>query len=162
MVPAATQQTPPPHNAHTVVPASTNLLAARLQAKGLQLVESRQAADLFRDPRREQGMVIFVDARDDQHYQEGHIPGAYQFNHYRAENYLPTVLPVCQSAEQIVVYCTGGDCEDSEFAAIFLRDAGIPKEKLFVYAGGMTEWNTSSLPVETGGRKSGNFRSTKP
>jgi rhodanese-related sulfurtransferase len=60
------------------------------------------------------------------------------------------------------VYCTGGDCEDSEFTAIFLRDVGIPKEKLFVYGGGMTDWTTNGLPVEIGGRKSGNFRHTKP
>jgi rhodanese-related sulfurtransferase len=144
------------------VPSSAKLLAARLEAKGLQLVTSDQAAQLFRNPRYEQELIAFIDARDDQHYQEGHIPGAYQFNHYRAEHYLATVLPVCQAAEQIVVYCTGGDCEDSEFAAIFLRDAGIPKEKLFVYAGGMTDWTTNGLPVEIGERKSGNFRHAKP
>lgn len=139
-----------------------NPVAARLQARGLQLVESSQAAQLFRDPRYEQELVVFIDARADQHYQEGHIPGAYQFNHYRAENYLATVLPVCQTAEQIVVYCTGGDCEDSEFAALFLRDVGIPQEKLFVYSAGMTEWSTSGLPVEMGARKSGNFRPAQP
>lgn len=147
---------------NVVAPTPAKLLAARLQAKGLQLVESHQVAQLFRDPRYEQELIVFVDARDDQHYQEGHIPGAYQFNHYRAENYLATVLPVCQAAEQIVVYCTGGDCEDSEFAAIFLRDASIPAEKLFVYGGGMNEWTTNALPVEIGERKSGNFRPAKP
>ena len=158
----ATPLTPSPGNTNVAVPPPANLLAARLQAKGLQLVESHQVTDLFRDPRFEQELIVFIDARDDQHYQEGHIPGAYQFNHYRAENYLATVMPVCQTAQQIVVYCTGGDCEDSEFAAIFVRDAGIPKEKLFVYAGGITEWNTNGLPVEVGGRKSGNFHPAKP
>ena len=138
------------------------LVAARLKAQGLQLIDSNQVVQLFRDPRYEQELVVFIDARDDRHYQEGHIPGAYQFDHYRPENYLAIVLPVCQTAEQIVVYCTGGDCEDSEFAAIFLRDAGIPKEKLFVYVGGMTDWTTNGLPVEIGERKSGNFRPVKP
>lgn len=158
----ATQLVPGTGDTNVTVLSPANLLAARLQAKGLQLVESNQVAQLFRDPRYEQELIVFVDARDDRHYQEGHIPGAYQFNHYRAENYLATVMPVCQTAQQIVVYCTGGDCEDSEFAAMFLRDAGIPKEKLFVYAGGMTEWTTNGLPVEIGGRKSGNFRPAKP
>jgi rhodanese-related sulfurtransferase len=158
----ATPLTPSPGNTNAAVPAPANPLAARLQAKGLQLVESNQVAQLFRDPRYEQGLIVFIDDRDDQHYKEGHIPGAYQFNHYRAENYLATVMPVCQTAQQIVVYCTGGDCDDSEFAAIMLRDAGIRKEKLFVYSGGMTEWNTSGQPVEIGERKSGNLRPAKP
>lgn len=158
----ATNLTPRPGDTHVGAPSPAEVLATRLEAKGLHLVESHQVAQLFRDPRYEQELIVFVDARDDRHYQEGHIPGAYQFDHYRAENHLATVLPVCQVAEQIVVYCTGGDCEDSEFAAIFLRDVGIPKEKLFVYGGGMTEWTTNGLPVEIGGRKSGNFRHAKP
>ena len=142
--------------------ATDTFLAAKLQAKGLELVNSNQVAQLFSDPRYEQELIVFIDARDDRHYQEGHIPVACQFDHYRAVNYLATVLPVCWSAEQIVVYCTGGDCEDIEFTALTLREVGIPKEKLVVYGGGMTEWATNGLPVEVGGRKSGNFRHTKP
>ena len=92
------------------------------------------------------------------HYQQGHIPGAYEFDPYRPEKYFGDVLPVCQKAEQIVVYCNGGDCDDSESAALLLRDVGIPNQKLFVYGGGMAEWITNSLPVETGARNSGNLR----
>ena len=46
---------------------------------------------------------------------------------------------MCQAAEQVVVYCTGGECEDSDTAAILLRDAGVPTAKLFVYGGGFAE-----------------------
>jgi rhodanese-related sulfurtransferase len=145
----------------TVSTQSTAGLAAQLRAKGLGLLEVREAARLFADPRYASEQLVFIDARDDRHYQEGHIPGAYQFDHYRPENYLPAVLPACQGAEQIVVYCTGGNCEDSEFAALTLRDAGIPAERLFIYAGGMTEWATNGLPVETGARQSGTLRTPK-
>ena len=158
----ATQLVPGTGDTNVTVASPAKLLATRLEAKGLQLVDSNQVAQLFRDPRYEQELVVFIDARDDPHYQAGHIPGAYQFDHYRAENYLATVLPVCQSAEEIVVYCTGGDCEDSEFTALTLGDSGIPKERLLVYGGGMTEWTTNGLPVEIGGRKSGNFLGVKP
>lgn len=127
----------------------------RLARQGLQQVKSLQVVAWFRDARYEQGAVVFVDARNEVHYAAGHIPGAWQFDHYHAERYLPTVLPICLKAEQVVVYCTGGDCEDSEFAAIILRDSGIPREKLFVYVGGITEWTTNGLPVETGERRSG-------
>ncbi len=135
-----------------------DLLAARLRDKGLRLADSNQVIQFFHDPRRDQGLVVFVDARDDAHYQDGHIPGAYQFDYYYPEKHFASVMPVCQMAQEIVIYCNGGDCEDSEFAASFLRDAGVPKEKLFVYGGGMTEWVTNRLPIELDGRQSGRFR----
>ena len=146
--------------ANTNPPASSpaQLLAARLKEQGLQGVDGRQAAQLFHDPRFQQGSIAFIDARDEQHYREGHIPGACEFDPYHPEKYLATVLPVCQAAEQIVLYCNGGDCDDSESAAITLRDVGIANRKLFVYLGGITEWTTNGLPVETGGRNSGNLR----
>lgn len=137
-------------------------LAERMQAEGLQLAYLEQAVDLFRDPRHASQLVVFIDARDDQNYQEGHVPGAYQFDHYRAERHIETILPVCQMAEQIVIYCSGGDCEDSQFAARTLAGVGIPKERLFVFGGGMNEWETNGLPVEIGERNSGVLRSATP
>jgi rhodanese-related sulfurtransferase len=131
-------------------------LAARLRANGLQLADSNQVTQLFRDPRREQEGVIFIDARDEDHFRAGHIPGAYHFDRFRPEHYLTNVLQACLIAQQMVFYCNGGDCDDSEHAAIMLRDSiGIPKDKLFVYGGGMTEWATNGLPVELGARNSG-------
>ena len=153
----------PPHNAaatHSPAFDPAQLLAAELKAKGLQLIDRSQAVQFFHDPRLKQNIVVFVDARDEQHYRTGHIPGAYEFDPYRPEKYFDAVLPVCKVAEQIVVYCNGGDCDDSETAAILLRDIGIPNQKLMVYGGGITEWTTNGLPVETGGRNSGNLRNT--
>ncbi|MEY2427159.1 MAG: hypothetical protein QOJ40_44 [Verrucomicrobiota bacterium] len=142
--------------------SSEELLAARLRQNGLQLIRTDEVVKLFHDPRYEQDLVVFIDAREDNHYQAGHIPGAFQFDHFHPENYLATVLPVCQAAQQIVVYCHGGECEDSEFAAVMLtRDAGIAKEKVFVYGGGITEWTERGLPVEIGSRKSGNLSNEK-
>jgi rhodanese-related sulfurtransferase len=147
-------------NTNAPAPSPAQLLAAQLKAQGLQGVDGRQAAQLFHDPRFKQGSIVFIDARDEQHYREGHIPGAYEFDPYYPEKYFATALPVCQAAEQIVVYCNGGDCDDSESAAIMLRDVGIANRKLFVYTGGFPEWTTNGLPVEVGGRNSGNLRGT--
>ena len=134
------------------------LLSARFQKEGLQLAGSNQVIQLFRDPRREQDGVIFIDARDDEQYRAGHIPGAYLFDRFQPQNYLTNVVQVCLTAQQIVFYCNGGDCDDSEHAAIMLRDSiGIPKEKVFVYGGGMNEWTTNGLPIELGPRNSGQF-----
>jgi len=151
---------------HSILPAEfgtnglrpSEILERQFQAEGLQLADHALAARLFTDPRRERGLIVFVDARDDEHYRSGHIPGAFQLDHYRPETYLAAVLPASQAAEQIIVYCKGGSCEDSEQTAIFLRDAGVPKEHLFVYAGGWDEWKASHMPIETGERNSGQVR----
>ena len=143
------------------LPAGTNttpLLGSALQqlvAQGIRLADSNQVTALFHDPRFEQGLVAFIDARDDEHYQAGHIPCAWQFDHIHPENYLSTVLPVCQVAQEVVVYCNGGNCEDSAFTAGFLASAGVSREKISVYVGGITEWSTNRMPIEMGERKSG-------
>jgi len=124
-------------------------------------MDGSRVGQLFHDPRRQQDVIVFIDARDEAHYQQGHIPGAYEFDSYHPGQYLDVILPLCRQAEQIVVYCNGGDCDDSESAALFLRDdAGISSQKLFVYGGGMTEWMTNNLPVETGARNSGTLLKT--
>ena len=133
-----------------------------LAEKGLQGLESDKAEQLFQDPRYQSDQIIFIDARDDKHFDEGHIPGAYQLDRFRPEAYLPAVLPACTRAEQVVVYCNGGACEDSLFAAEMLRDNGLVKnEKLFVYTGGIADWQAKGRPVETGARKSGVMKETK-
>jgi len=129
--------------------------AQRLEQRGLQLIGSRSVEEIVGDVTYEQGLTLLIDARDDAHYQAGHIPGAWQFDHYHPEQYLPAILPACLNAQKVVVYCTGGACEDSEFAAVMLGEAGVPRAKLFVYTGGITEWTNSRQPVETGARRSG-------
>jgi rhodanese-related sulfurtransferase len=135
---------------------------ARLRAAGLQTVPRETVAQLFTSPEYASESVIFVDARNDEHYQAGHLPGAFAFDHYRPETCVATVLPACLAATRIVVYCTGGDCEDSEFATIALAGSGVPREKLFIYTGGLADWQAAGQPVETGARRSGQFLPAKP
>ena len=141
---------------------SPEAIAARLQKKGWQLVSGEAAHKLYNDPLYQQELIVFVDARDQRHYEEGHVPGAYQFDRYYPEKYLPTVVPACMNANRVVVYCTGGSCEDSEFAAIALTEAGVPPERLVIYTGGITEWIAQNGPIELGGRGSGNLRTKTP
>lgn len=109
-------------------------------------LQSAEAAD---------GRLIFVDARTQAVFEEGHIPGAYLLDRFYPEQGLPEVLPAAMAAERLIVYCTGGDCEDSEYAALMLQEAGVPVERIMVYSGGITEWKASRGPVEIGQRLSG-------
>jgi rhodanese-related sulfurtransferase len=143
-----------------VNPASTNEDSEaeetdrRIKEKGLQPISRAETQRLFKDPRYQQGLVVFIDARAADHYAESHIPGAYALDRYHPEKDLAEALTPCQNAEQVVVYCTGGECEDAEYTALFLRDAGIPMQKIFVYGGGFEDWSASHLPLEQGARNS--------
>jgi rhodanese-related sulfurtransferase len=142
-------------NLAAVAHATTNTLSARLAAKGFQVADTNLVLKLYHDPGYSGGGIVFLDARNDQAYTAGHIPGAYQLDYYYKEKYLPTVLPVLMSAVTIVVYCNGGECEDSELTASLLLQAGIPPSRIFVYAGGFSEWEAVGLPVELQTRHSG-------
>jgi rhodanese-related sulfurtransferase len=147
---------PNPAGAKTNAPLAS--LPDRLHASGLQLADVTQVSQLFHDPRRQQDWVIFIDARDDEHYQAGHIPSAYHFDRFHPENDLSNVVQPCLTAQKIVFYCNGGDCDASEQAAIILRDSlTLSPEKVLVYGGGINEWMTNGLPIELGERNSGRF-----
>ena len=135
-----------------------NPLEAKLNAEGLHLLTLAQAEQLFHDPRVQENLILFIDARGEDDYARGHIPGAFEFYPYHPEKYLADILPACQVAQQIVVYCTGGECEDSHSAALFLKeDAKVPADKLYVFGGGMTEWEAAKQPLEAGPRNSGDI-----
>lgn len=127
-------------------------LAARLRQRGLQSIAHEELVTLFGTSGAAETAVILIDARSEVAYAKGHLPGARLLNPYRADQYLPELLPVCLTAEKIIVYCNGGDCEDSELAAVRLRDAGVPNDRLYIYPGGMQAWSRSALPIETGPR----------
>ncbi len=143
--------------AQAAVIASPASPAAPKQPQELPVVDRLRAVELFHNSHLKAGAIVFIDARDEEHYLGGHIPGAYEFDPYHPEKYFPAVLPVCRAAEQIVVYCNGGDCDDSKTAALLLRDVGIASRKMVIYGGGITEWTTNHQPVEVGARNSGNL-----
>jgi rhodanese-related sulfurtransferase len=140
-----------------ITPTPTNAVLERLHARGLHPLDHQAVGALFKESERNPATVIFVDVRNDALYQAGHIPGAHQLDYYRPEAYLPAVLGACATAQKIVVYCTGGDCEDSELAAHLLMQAGVPRENVFVYLGGFTEWSANGLPLQMGVRSRGNL-----
>jgi rhodanese-related sulfurtransferase len=141
-----------PAAAGAVAPASEIEAKARerLAAHGLTAIGFEEARTLYEDPMYAAGGLLFVDARNDEEYEEGHIPLALQFDHYHAERYLDAVLQAAPGTSRIVVYCNGGNCEDSEFAAATLKDFLAEPERLCVYVGGVEEWRAHGMPIETG------------
>jgi rhodanese-related sulfurtransferase len=130
-------------------------MVQRLKDLGYQALYHREVVDLFNSPYRTDGLYVVIDARTEQHYQDGHIPGAYHLDHYYLDQTIDKVLEACGIAEKIVVYCNGGDCEDSELAVGDLLEKGIPFDRLYVYAGGFTMWAAEGMRYEIGERNSG-------
>jgi rhodanese-related sulfurtransferase len=131
--------------------------ATTFSRNGFQFITLEGVRALFEgsEYRQESGLHVIIDARDEDHFREGHIPGAYQLDHYRSERFLPELLPICLTANRIVVYCNGGECEDSMLAAEDLMLEGVDPVALFVYEGGIVEWREAGLPIEIGPRNSG-------
>jgi len=115
-----------------------------------QVVRLEEVMDLVHDPLYPGEIGVLVDARGDDAYEDGHIPYALQLNPYHSERYLPDVLPDIALAEMVVVYCQGGECEDSIFACRELLDNGVSFEKIYLFEGGMEAWEKADEPIDEG------------
>jgi rhodanese-related sulfurtransferase len=84
--------------------------------------------------------VLLLDARPDLFYQLGHIPGA---AHLPKDGYAEAYAGLEPHLRDggyrlLVIYCSGGDCEDSVFVVEKLRAAG--HGPLAIFEGGWEEW----------------------
>ncbi|UCG17301.1 MAG: rhodanese-like domain-containing protein [Phycisphaerales bacterium] len=115
---------------------------------GVRVASFDEARDTFEDPSTDMGLCLFVDARNRDEYNNGHIPGALLVDHYRLEKYLPDALPLIKQAERLMLYCEGGDCEDSFFLAQALIIRGVDPDKLYIFKGGWEQWEANDMPIE--------------
>lgn len=90
--------------------------------------------------------VQFVDARDEEDYKLGHIPGAINFPFDYYDDFSATVLPKLDKERVIVTYCGGADCELSLYMARQLVNEGFPDVHIFF--GGFGQWQEAGLPLE--------------
>ena len=88
--------------------------------------------------------TVFVDAREPEYYQEGHIRGAWNFPFFLE---LVFKLDSLQGKDApLVIYCSGDECGSSEDLAYELQGEGF--SNLLVFKGGWTAWNSSGHPIE--------------
>jgi rhodanese-related sulfurtransferase len=129
---------------------------ARLMAAGINIARYEDLKALLSDQLFNVTKHL-IDARDDEHYQQGHIAGAHQLFPYQIDRFLPGLLPLLLPAEKVIIYCNGGDCVDSESTAIELIQRGVTQSKIFVYTGGYQDWIAHHEQLEKGDRGSGNL-----
>ena len=96
---------------------------------------------------------IVLDARNPEDYAEGHIPGSYLLFFYTMNEYYPKLEELLQASPALLTYCSDVHCEDSEFLANELLNLGYMP--IYVYKGGIEDWKSRQMPVETGEEETG-------
>jgi len=92
--------------------------------------------------RIESGEPVIVDVREQDEWDEGHIPGAVHVPRGHLESRIDRLAP--DTARPVVVYCSAGN--RSAFAAKTLTELGY--EDVVSLAGGFTDWKRNGFPVQ--------------
>ena len=91
--------------------------------------------------RIESGEPVVVDVREQDEWDEGHIPGAVHVPRGHLESRIERLAP--DTSRPVVVYCSAGN--RSAFAAKTLAELGY--EDVVSLAGGFTDWKRNGFPV---------------
>ncbi|MEA2338848.1 MAG: hypothetical protein QOE82_2855 [Thermoanaerobaculia bacterium] len=98
--------------------------------------------------------VLFLDARRTSVYEQGHIAGARTYSVWESDiddkvrKLFDERGDPSAQALPIVIYCSGGDCEDSHMLAQKLW--GIQFNNVYVYKDGFPDWQSHGGQVHTG------------
>jgi sulfur-carrier protein adenylyltransferase/sulfurtransferase len=103
----------------------------------IEEIEASRAAALLED-----GDAVFVDVRERDEWDEGHIPGAIHVTRGFLESRADKAVP--DQSRRVVVYCASG--ARSAFAAKTLEELGY--DDVVSLAGGFTDWKRNGFPTE--------------
>ena len=95
------------------------------------------------------GAVTFVDARPEFHYVAAHIPGAMNLPAEDAEGLLDMQSLPIPPEGQVITYCDGGTCEQSEHLSTLLRERDVCQQAR-VLDGGWQAWVAAGGPSVSG------------
>lgn len=100
-----------------------------------------------------QAGVPFLDARRSADYADGHVKGAWSLPVWEDGVQEAIIRFEAQAAPDpkapLVLYCSGGDCEDSHLLARRLLELGY--RNLLMYGGGWPDWAAKGRPAAKGG-----------
>ena len=88
--------------------------------------------------------VLFIDAREEEYYIEGHIPNSICNDDFDSLVY--QIEDFVTYNNGFVVYCSDDDCGSSEDLAYQLQDQGFTN--IYLFKGGWKQWVENDLPVE--------------
>jgi rhodanese-related sulfurtransferase len=97
------------------------------------------------------GDILFLDARRTSVYRARHIAGARSIAIWEADADDKVKALFAEGRDQsapIVIYCSGGECEDSHMLGQKLYFVGF--DNVLVYKDGLPDWEKRGLPVGKG------------
>ena len=97
----------------------------------------------------DQGSVTFVDARPRHYYAAAHIPGAMNLPAADAEGLFDMQSLPIPPGGQVITYCDGGACEQSEYLGLLLRERDVCQQ-VRVLDGGWQAWVAAEAPTVAG------------
>ena len=92
--------------------------------------------------------TLFLDARSEFDYKQGHIKGALNLPFEEFDDFYPKVASKLPKDKTIIAYCDGTECELSLFLTRILREKGYQDLKIFF--GGWAVWEEADLPIGKG------------
>ena len=87
--------------------------------------------------------TLFVDARAEEYFENGHIPNAICNDDINL--LIEEIDSRIQVDEGFIVYCSDDDCGSSEELAYTLQEQGFMS--IYVFKGGWKQWTNNNLPV---------------
>tara|TARA_B100000508_G_C11429586_1_gene262655 strand:+ start:184 stop:672 length:489 start_codon:yes stop_codon:yes gene_type:complete len=88
--------------------------------------------------------LLFIDARAEEYYHEGHIPNS--ICNDDLDSLVYQVEGLISYNEGFVVYCSDDDCGSSEDLAYLLQEQGFMN--IYLFKGGWKQWTENDLPVD--------------
>ena len=88
--------------------------------------------------------VLFIDARAEEYYHEGHIPNSICNDDFDSLVY--QIEDIITYNNGFVVYCSDDDCGSSQDLAYKLQDQGFTN--IYLFKGGWKQWMENNLPIE--------------
>ena len=90
------------------------------------------------------GAAVFIDARDPEDYESGHIENAINIPYDYYENY-EDVINGLDDAGIYIIYCSGEECSLSIDLADYLYNEKLI-DKLLIFEGGWPQWRDAGYP----------------
>ena len=90
------------------------------------------------------GSAMFIDSRDPEDYESGHIQNAINIPYDYYEDY-EDVMDGLDDAGIYIIYCSGGECSLSIDLADYLYHEKL-FDKLLIFEGGWPEWQDAGYP----------------
>ena len=116
--------------------AKNGVVASELEIKDVKI--AKQIHD--------SGKAVFVDARNRENFEDGHIPGSVSLPVGQFDESIDSFMNQYSPDRPLVTYCSGRTCEDSHRLAQLLFGVGFNNVKVFI--DGFPGWEAEGYPVE--------------